>query len=37
MERRNAWHEYTEEQLQEIDTLAMKYRHFLDYGKTERE
>ena len=37
MERRNAWHEYTEEQLQEIDTLTMKYRHFLDHGKTERE
>ena len=37
MERRNAWHEYTEEQLQEIDTLATKYRHFLDHGKTERE
>ena len=28
MERRNAWHEYTEEQLQEIDTLTTKYRHF---------
>ena len=37
MERKNAWHEYTEQQLQEIDTLATKYRHFLDYGKTERE
>lgn len=37
MERRNAWHEYTEEQLFEIELLSMAYRRFLDHGKTERE
>lgn len=37
MERRNAWHEYTEEQLREVEALSTAYRHFLDHGKTERE
>ena len=37
MERRNAWHEYTEEQLREVEELSTAYRHFLDHGKTERE
>ena len=37
MERRNAWHEYTEAQLHGVESLATKYRAFLDNGKTERE
>ena len=37
MERRNAWHEYTEAQLLGVESLATKYREFLDNGKTERE
>jgi aspartyl aminopeptidase len=37
MERENAWLSYTDEQLNEIETLSKNYRRFLDMGKTERE
>ena len=37
MERKNAWNKYNEQQLTELETLARKYKSFLDKGKTERE
>ena len=37
MERRNAWVDYTEAQLQELEAVNASYRDFLDKGKTERE
>jgi aspartyl aminopeptidase len=37
MEHRNAWKTYTEEQLKELEALSVRYRAFLDAGKTERE
>ena len=37
MERRNAWKEYTEEEVEELNALSREYRNFLDEGKTERE
>lgn len=37
MERKNAWNTYNEQQLTELETLARKYKSFLDKGKTERE
>lgn len=37
MERKNAWKDYTEKDIREVDSLADGYRSFLDAGKTERE
>lgn len=37
MERRNAWHEYSDQDLAKIEALSEKYIHFLNNGKTERE
>ena len=37
MERKNLWEVYTEEQLQELETVTTQYKNFLDSGKTERE
>ncbi len=37
MERKFAWHEYTNKQRKEIDGLARSYMTFLDTGKTERQ
>lgn len=37
MERKNAWEEYSEEELRELEILCRGYREFLDAGKTERE
>ncbi|MCC8137827.1 MAG: aminopeptidase [Clostridiales bacterium] len=37
MQKDNAWNTYTEEQLEELEALAKRYRAFLDAGKTERE
>ena len=37
MERKNAWEEYTEEEIRELEGLCKGYREFLDDGKTERE
>lgn len=37
MERKNAWKEYTDEQMKELEELNEKYLAFLNVGKTERE
>ena len=37
MERKYAWHEYSDADLQAIETLSKEYMNFLDTGKTERE
>lgn len=37
MERKYAWHEYSDADLQAIETLGKEYMNFLDTGKTERE
>ena len=37
MERKNLWEVYTEDQLQELETVTTQYKEFLDIGKTERE
>lgn len=37
MERKNAWKDYTEKEITEMEQLNEKYRKFLDEGKTERE
>ncbi len=37
MERENAWKEYTEEEIKELEELNQKYLAFLNVGKTERE
>ena len=37
MERKNAWKNYTETDLQQVEDIAVRYRDFLDNGKTERE
>ena len=37
MERKNAWLSYTAEDEQKLEETAVKYRAFLDTGKTERE
>ena len=37
MERRNAWKDYKEKELTELEELCKEYRTFLDHGKTERE
>ncbi len=37
MEKISVWEDYSPKQLKELETLAGKYRDFLDNGKTERE
>lgn len=37
MKQENVWKTYSEEQLQELNGLASRYKAFLDAGKTERE
>lgn len=37
MKQENVWKTYSEEQMQEVEALAKRYRAFLDEGKTERE
>lgn len=37
MERKYAWHEYTDTDLQAVAILGDQYRAFLDNGKTERQ
>lgn len=37
MNQENAWKSYSPEQLEELETLAKRYKAFLDGGKTERE
>ena len=37
MERKYAWHEYTDADLQAVAILGDQYRAFLDNGKTERQ
>lgn len=37
MEQTNAWKDYSEKQLAELETLCTEYRDFLSRGKTERE
>ena len=37
MKRENAWKTYSAEQLAELEALAVRYKSFLDAGKTERE
>ena len=37
MERINAWTQYTEADIQQLEATAADYRAFLDSGKTERE
>ncbi len=37
MERENAWNDYSEKELAELNILNDEYRKFLDEGKTERE
>ncbi len=37
MKIESAWKSYSEEQIQELEALNLRYRQFLDIGKTERE
>ena len=37
MERKNVWETYNAHQLEELEAHALRYREFLDRGKTERE
>ena len=37
MERPNAWLTYSDADMQDLESVAKKYRHFLNVGKTERE
>ena len=37
MERENAWKKYDKKALKELEALSVRYRNFLDNGKTERE
>ncbi len=37
MEHKNAWRTYTKEQTEELEALSVRYKAFLDAGKTERE
>ena len=37
MERPNAWLTYSDADMKDLETVAKKYRHFLNVGKTERE
>lgn len=37
MERPNAWLSYSEADMNQLEDVAKKYRHFLNVGKIERE
>lgn len=37
MNRPNAWNNYNDKDLAELENLSVKYKEFLDNGKTERE
>ncbi len=37
MEKKNIWENYSQKQLKELENLNLRYRKFLDGGKTERE
>ena len=37
MERENAWKKYDAKAFDELEALSVRYRDFLDNGKTERE
>lgn len=37
MEKISVWEDYSTKQLKELEALSVKYRDFLDNGKTERE
>ena len=37
MKKENTWKQYSPEQLKELEELSLRYRAFLDAGKTERE
>ena len=37
MERKYAWHDYSEADLQAVEQLSKEYMDFLNIGKTERE
>ncbi len=37
MDRKYAWHKYSDSELQAVHALSDQYREFLDNGKTERE
>ncbi len=37
MERKNAWENYKEKDLKNLEKICKEYRDFLDHGKTERE
>ena len=37
MERKNAWSAYTKTDLKKLEDVSVRYRAFLDAGKTERE
>lgn len=37
MDKKNVWLSYTQEQLEELESLNIGYKEFLDNGKTERE
>ncbi len=37
MERKNAWSTYTKTDLKKLEDVSLRYRAFLDAGKTERE
>ena len=37
MERPNAWKNYDDEALAMLEAVSVRYRDFLDHGKTERE
>lgn len=37
MKQENVWKSYSPEQLKELEELSVRYRAFLDAGKTERE
>lgn len=37
MEHKNAWRTYADEQVKELEALSVRYKAFLDAGKTERE
>ena len=37
MERKNAWLNYSKEQIEAVEATAVAYKAFLDQGKTERE
>lgn len=37
MKQENTWKQYSEQQLEELESLSVRYRAYLDAGKTERE